>query len=93
MITKTSLTTAFTTKILRALRDAQEDYLIVNQRDRACIEGGRAFVFNRKGSASIRVLYKRGKYQVIDMTVRGGKDISNLVAERLPALQGRMYVG
>lgn len=89
MITKTSLTAAFTCKILNAMRDAQNDYIA----NKSIIEGGRSLVMNRKGSASIRVLYKHGKYQVIDMTVKGGKDISGIVADRLPALRGRMYAG
>ena len=93
MITKTSLTQAFTAKILNAMREAQEDYLMVNPRDRAIIQGGRSLVMNRKGNASIRVTYKRGRYQVIDMTVKGGHDISSMVADRLPAMRGRMYAG
>lgn len=89
MITKTSLTHTFAAKILRAMRMAQEDYIT----NKAIINGGSSFVLNRKGSASIRVTYKRGRYKVIDMTVKGGRDISDMIADRLPAMRGRMYAG
>lgn len=90
MITSTSLTPTFTLKILKALREAQEDYLMTNIRDRAVLTGGRALVFNRKGNASIRVRYVKGSYEVVDLTVRGGRNIGHMLADRLPALANRL---